>query len=103
MKWTVSIKLSNTEGALERVLGRLRQRAFDISSMSAERSADRSYIEARFTIEGIRAPEPVIKQLAKLYEVQQLRFQYAEAGTINGQWQYPAATTVQASEFSLPV
>ncbi len=52
MKFTVSIRLSNTEGALERVLGRLRQRAFEISSMSAERTSDRSFIDARFTIEG---------------------------------------------------
>lgn len=87
MKFTVSMRLSNIEGALERVLGRLRQRAFDISSMSAERASDRSFIDARFTIEGTRDVEPVIKQLAKLYEVQSLKFQY-EGGVQNGQWQY---------------
>lgn len=103
MKFTVSIRLSNTEGALERVLGRLRQRAFEISSMSAERTSDRAFIEARFTIEGIRAVEPVIKQLAKLFEVQQLKFQYTEAGN-NGQWQYHTANgSGQANEVCLPL
>jgi acetolactate synthase regulatory subunit len=87
MKFTVSIRLSNCEGALERLLGRLRQRAFEISSMSAERTADRAFLDARFTIEGTRDVEPVIKQLAKLYEVQSLKFQYSEGGIPNGQWQ----------------
>jgi len=87
MKFTVSIRLTNTEGALERLLGRLRQRAFEISSMSAERTADRAFLDARFTIEGTRDVEPVIKQLAKCYEVQSLKFQYIEGGAQNGQWQ----------------
>jgi acetolactate synthase regulatory subunit len=94
MKFTVSIRLSNTEGALERVLGRLRQRAFEISSMSADRTQDRAFIDARFTIEGSRDVEPVIKQLAKLYEVQSLKFQYTEGGAHNGQWQNHAEREV---------
>lgn len=88
MKFTVSMRLSNTEGAMERVLGRLRQRAFDVSSMSMEKTADRSSIDAFFTIEGTRDVEPVIKQLAKLFEVQSLKFQTAEGGMHNGQWQH---------------
>ena len=86
MKFTVSIRMSNTEGALERLLGRLRQRAFEISSMSAERTTCRAFLDARFTIEGTRDVEPVIKQLAKCYEVLNLKFQYTEGGAQNGQW-----------------
>lgn len=94
MKFTVSIRLSNTEGALERLLGKLRQRAFEISSMSADRTADRGFIDARFTIEGSRDVEPVIKQLAKCFEVQSLKFQYTEGGAQNGQWQNHAEREV---------
>jgi len=98
MKFTVSMRLANTEGALERVLGRLRARCFDISSMSAERTHDKAFIDARLTVEGLRAPEPLIKQLEKLYEVQNLKVQYAEAG--NHGWQYP---NERQSEVCLPL
>ncbi len=74
MKFTVSIRLSNTEGALERLLGKLRQRAFEISSMSADRTADRGFIDARFTIEGSRDVEPVIKQLQNASKFKVLNF-----------------------------
>jgi acetolactate synthase regulatory subunit len=98
MKFTVSIRLSNNEGALERVLGRLRARSFDVSSMSAERSADRIFVDARLTVEGLRAPEPLIKQLEKLYDVVQLKVHYTEGANHGRQQQ-----TAGQSEFCLPV
>ncbi|MBS1992061.1 MAG: ACT domain-containing protein [Cyanobacteria bacterium SZAS LIN-2] len=98
MKFIVNIRLNNAEGAMERVLGRLRARCFEVSSMSAERSHDRAHIDARLTIEGQRAAEPVIKQLEKLYDVQSLRVQFAEGG--NHGWQYPVE---RQSEVCLPL
>ncbi|MBU6454960.1 MAG: hypothetical protein KGS72_24535 [Cyanobacteria bacterium REEB67] len=98
MKFTVNIRLTNAEGALERVLSRLRGRCFEITSMSMDRSHCRSFIDARMTIEGSRAAEPVIKQIEKLYDVQSLKVQYTEAG--NNGWQYQ---TDQQSEVCLPL
>jgi acetolactate synthase regulatory subunit len=98
MKFIVNMRLSNSEGALERVLGRLRARCFEVSSMSAERSHDKTFINARLTIEGEREAEPVIKQLEKLYDVQHLKVQFAEVG--NHGWQYHGE---RQSEICLPI
>jgi acetolactate synthase regulatory subunit len=87
MKFTVQIRINNAEGALERVLGRLRQRTFSICTMFASRAADPNFMDIEMTIEGTRATEPILRQLAKLYDVQQVKVQHTESGN-HGQWQY---------------
>ena len=91
MKFIVTMRLGNTEGALERVLSRLRQRSFEVSSMSAERTPDRQFIDTRLTIEGTRSSETMIKQLAKLYDVVQLKVQYTEGAVSHGHWKKESA------------
>jgi acetolactate synthase regulatory subunit len=73
MKMTLDIRMANTEGALERILGRLRQRCFSICSMSADRSHDQSEIQARITVESARSIELAVKQLEKLFDVIQVK------------------------------
>ncbi len=98
MKFIVSIRLSNNEGALERVLGRLRSRSFDVSSMSAERTSDKAFIDARLTIEGQRAPEPLFRQLEKIYDVVSIKVQFIEGANHGRQHQ-----TAGQNEYCLPV
>jgi acetolactate synthase regulatory subunit len=79
MKYSLDVIMSDAEGALERVLGRLRQRGFVMCSMSAGRAHDHSSIHARITIESARPIEPMVKQLSKLFDVKYVALSSAEA------------------------
>lgn len=84
MRFTLEIRLSNSEGALERVLGKLRQRDFGLCGIVADCSTDRATINARIMVESARPVEPALKQLGKLYDVQHLKVHHAEAESNNG-------------------
>jgi acetolactate synthase regulatory subunit len=61
--------MANTEGALERILGRLRQRSFAVCSLNAGTSANNARMDVRITVESTRAIDLAIKQLNKLIDV----------------------------------
>jgi acetolactate synthase regulatory subunit len=69
MKFNLDIIMSDTEGVLERVLAKLRQRGFSLNSLSANRVHEHSSVRARITVEGARAIDPAVKQLSKLFDV----------------------------------
>jgi acetolactate synthase regulatory subunit len=104
MKATLEIRMANAEGALERILGRLRQRCFAICSISADRSADHSFIDARISIESTRPIDTAVKQIAKLFDVMQVQVHYpvhyTEAALQHGYWQQQASGQ---AEVRLPV
>lgn len=83
MRFVFEIRMSNAEGALERVLGRLRQRDFSLCGLTADCSNENGTIDARITVESMRPVEPALKQLGKLYDVQHLRV-HQEADSANG-------------------
>jgi acetolactate synthase small subunit len=72
MKFILEITMKNTEGVLERILGKLRQRNLNIQTINASCTADWSNIEAKITVESKMTAEPIMKQLAKLYDVQKV-------------------------------
>jgi len=79
MRFTLEIRMTNSEGVLERILGRLRQRNLHICGMVANLATDQSVIDARFTVDSLhRAPEPAVKQLGKLYDVLHMRVHYPD-------------------------
>lgn len=80
MEFGIEIHMDNTEGVLERVLGRLRQRGFSICAIVCNRSTDRTLLNARLTVESTRLSELAEKQLGKLHDVQ-----YVRVETINEQ------------------
>jgi len=96
MKFSIELTINNTEGALERVLGRLRQRNFALITLTAGRSADASILDARMVIEGTRSIEPVMKQLGKLYDVR-----HVQVRTMEGSVAYVYAQTDAASRLGL--
>ena len=100
MRFTLEIRMANAEGALERVLGKLRQRNFNLCALMADRSHDMTRINARITVESARPIEPALKQLAKLFDVEELRVQYAEAESNHG---YRQNQTTSSGEFCLSV
>ena len=73
MRFTLDITMNNKEGALERLLGRLRQRNFSICNLTAGCSDDFSTMSALITVESGRAPELAVKQLDKLIDVERVR------------------------------
>ena len=62
MKYSLDVIMTDAEGALERLLGRLRQRGFAMCTMSAGSSQLHNSVRARITIEGTRPVEPLVKR-----------------------------------------
>jgi acetolactate synthase regulatory subunit len=71
--FAMNIRMINSEGVLERVLGKLRQRNFNVVSLNACCSSDMSTIEAHVTLNSLHSSESAIKQLNKLYDIQQIQ------------------------------
>lgn len=69
MRFTLDVNMANSEGALERILGRLRQRNFVVCAMSAGCTPDFQRMDARITIESDRPVDLAVKQLSKLFDV----------------------------------
>jgi acetolactate synthase small subunit len=84
MKSVLEMRLTNSEGVLERVLGRLRQRGFDLCSMNVERSMDTAILMIRITVESSRSIENICRQLEKLIDVQSVKLQYSEENASEG-------------------
>ena len=92
MKFNLEIITANSEGALERILGCLRQRGFSLCSLMADRTNDHTAIEIRVTLEGARPMELAIKQIAKLYDVLNVQVQPTEVHESNGYRQLHTAS-----------
>jgi acetolactate synthase regulatory subunit len=73
MQSTLDIRINNTEGAIERILCRLRQRGYSVCSMNVNRSPDNSTFVVQATIESTRPMEQAAKQLTKLFDVQSVK------------------------------
>jgi acetolactate synthase small subunit len=84
MKSALELRLVNSEGVLERVLGRLRQRGFDLCSMNVERSMDAAFLMIRITVESTRSIDNICRQLEKLIDVQSVKLQYSEENASEG-------------------
>ena len=78
MKFTLDVTMANTEGALERLLGRLRQRSFTVCALNAGTSQNFARMDVRITVESARAIELAIKQLNKLIDVDGVEITKAE-------------------------
>jgi acetolactate synthase regulatory subunit len=78
MRFTLEVQMTNTEGVLERLLGRLRQRGFGVLALSADISMDKLSMGARITVESERPIESALKQLGKLYDVELVKVHHAE-------------------------
>ncbi len=78
MKFTLDVTMANTEGALERILGRLRQRSFKLCALNAGLSPNMARMDVRVTLESARPIELALKQLAKLIDVEGVEITKAE-------------------------
>ncbi len=78
MRFTLDVTMANTEGALERLLGRLRQRNFTVCGLNANTSANFARMDVKVTVESTKAIELAIKQLNKLIDVDGVEIRAAE-------------------------
>ena len=74
MKTALAMKLKNCEGALERILGRVRQRGFSIAGVDARQSRDGKTFDVRLELQGERNAENLIRQLEKSFSVLAVSF-----------------------------
>jgi acetolactate synthase regulatory subunit len=88
MKSALELRLNNIEGVIERVLGTLRQRGFELCSMQMERSNDAATLKVSVTVDSHRPIEGACRQLAKLFDVQSVILQYSEAMAAEGYAQH---------------
>lgn len=94
MRFNLEITTANSEGALERILGCLRQRGFALCGMMADRSHDQTAMEVRLTLEGARPMDLAVKQISKLYDVLNVQVQQMEVHESNGYRQLHSASQV---------
>jgi acetolactate synthase regulatory subunit len=84
MKSALELRLANSEGVLERVLGCLRQRGFELCSLEMERSSDTAHFIVRCEVESPRPIETVCRQLTRLFDVQSVKVQRTDATAVEG-------------------
>ncbi len=95
MRFNMEIQLANAEGALERVLGCLRQRGFALCSMMVDRTVDQTALEVRLTLESARPMDLAQKQVAKLYDVLNVEVRTMEVHESNGYRQLQSASPLK--------
>jgi acetolactate synthase regulatory subunit len=91
MKYNLDVIMTDAEGALERLLGRLRQRGFSMCSMNAGSVSDHASVRARITIEGTRPIEPLVNQLSKLFDVKYVAVSSPAEATLRYVYSQPDA------------
>ena len=98
MKFTLDIRMENTEGVLERVLGKLRQRGYRVQAMNSACSIDDKTVDARMIIESSRPADLAARHIAKLYDVIYVVANPLEEGHGHGTGEIP-----DARELRIPV
>jgi acetolactate synthase small subunit len=70
MKHNIIITALNSEGAIERILGKIRSRGWKIDSLSAMTESDEQKYAISLIVAGERSIEQLVRQIEKLYDVE---------------------------------
>ena len=70
MSFTLWLRLRRDEGALQRLIGAVRRRGYDVTDLEAHTRADGTSMEVTLTIDGERSSEVLERHVAKLVEVE---------------------------------
>jgi acetolactate synthase regulatory subunit len=70
MNAILQVRARDAEGVLVRILGLVRRRGYQLLQLSANRSKDEQFFDVVIVIEGERSPELLVRQMAKLWEVE---------------------------------
>ena len=69
MSMVLQLSMKNMEGALERLLGVVRYRGFQVMGMNAQTNREGSHLDVRLTVSGTKSSN-LCKQIAKLFDVE---------------------------------
>lgn len=71
-KFTLQVRVRQSEGALVRILGVTRRRRFDLLHLTADASDDGNYLDIQMTVQADRAENTLVRQIEKLEDVSQV-------------------------------
>src|SRR6202034_4466442 len=71
-KFTLQLRVKQSEGALVRILGVTRRRRFDLLHLTADTSEDRHLLDVQMTRQADRAENTLVRQIEKLEDVSQV-------------------------------
>jgi acetolactate synthase regulatory subunit len=80
MSYSLFIKMSRAEGALEKLLERVRERDCHVVEMTAKCSLDNAFFFIRMFIDGSGSADTLRYELSSLDEVQQLDIEQTSLG-----------------------
>ena len=71
-KFTLQLRVKQSEGALVRILGVTRRRRFDLLHLTADTTEDGHYLDVQMTVQADRAENTLVRQIEKLEDVSQV-------------------------------
>ncbi|MFZ3214842.1 MAG: ACT domain-containing protein [Candidatus Acidiferrales bacterium] len=71
-KFTLQLRVKQSEGALVRILGVTRRRRFDLLHLTADASEDGNFLDVQMTVQADRAENTLVRQIEKLEDVSQV-------------------------------
>ncbi len=82
-KFTLQLRVKQSEGALVRILGVTRRRRFDLLHLTADTSEDGHFLDVQMTVQADRAENTLVRQIEKLEDVSQV--EVVEPGDVAGE------------------
>jgi acetolactate synthase regulatory subunit len=83
IKFTLQVRVKQSEGALVRILGVTRRRRFDLLHLTADTTEDGHFLDIQMTVQADRAENTLVRQIEKLEDVSQV--EVVEPGEIGGE------------------
>jgi len=68
-KFTLQLRVKQSEGALVRILGVTRRRRFDLLHLTADTTEDGHFLDVQMTVQADRAENTLVRQIEKLEDV----------------------------------
>ena len=72
MSFQLYLRVKKAERSIERVLGLVGRRGYDIEKILAQPSEENGWIDVTLTIQSDRSGEVLVRQIARLYEVERV-------------------------------
>ena len=82
-KFTLQLRVKQSEGALARILGVTRRRRFDLLHLTADTTEDGHFLDVQMTVQADRAENTLVRQIEKLEDVSQV--EVVEPDAIQGE------------------
>lgn len=83
MSFQLQLRVKKAERSIERVLGLVGRRGYEIEKILAQPSEGSSGIDVTLTIQSDRSGEVLVRQIAKLYEVEQVELTDRESDSLS--------------------